>query len=229
MRAYHIWILAACLLPSCTTTKNEVTSGSSSSKLFAIYVWESKGNSLTDLHRKGGNSEIRRFIFKKCGGFDEASTFTYNPDVTILAVKIPIVDRYRFMKGMYSVLKISEADLARQRQTMKQWSSERARKAALRDIAENRIKIYWAGGVGLSPCGIPKQYLSLVKDFPHADAGIGCDTDIPSEALIYGTTYNQTVLNYLLKKQAKHVEPIAPANRSPAKHTARPRPAAGSR
>lgn len=86
----------------------------------------------------------------------------------------------------------------------KEWSEREAMAEAQHDIHLHKIKFYWHGGYASMPVGVPAQYSSLPRRYPHADGGIGCivtDQALRERQRKYSETYNKAMLSFLLKSQ----------------------------
>jgi len=54
------------------------------------------------------------------------------------------------------------------------WNPADAVKDAEKDIKTGRIQFYWSGSIAVMPVGVPFE---LAKQYPRADAGVGCVTN----------------------------------------------------
>ena len=81
------------------------------------------------------------------------------------------------------------------------WNPDDAVKEAEQDIRSGHIKFYWAGSIASRPVGVP---IEVAKNYPKADAGIGCITnDIPlrERQEEYARRYNEKIYAYIIQKQ----------------------------
>jgi hypothetical protein len=80
------------------------------------------------------------------------------------------------------------------------WNPADAVKEAEQDIRSGHIKFYWAGSIESRPVGVP---LEVAKNYPKANAGIGCVTnDIPlrERQEEYARRYNEKIYAYVSHK-----------------------------
>jgi hypothetical protein len=196
-------LLAGCATPAPRSTTPAVCAvhGVPLEPSYYFCVMYSVSNAaLVQAYAAGGNASLRALIEKQCGRFSTNSAFSFEPTGCYLFATLHLDERLRFMLGMAGHLDISAQDLASQQAHEAAWSVDRARTAARRDITNQTIRIYWAGGIASSPCGVPEKYASLILNLPKADAGIGCTPSVPPEAFRYGVEYNRVILGHLLGK-----------------------------
>jgi hypothetical protein len=80
------------------------------------------------------------------------------------------------------------------------WNPADAVKEAEQDIRSGHIKFYWAGSIASRPVAVP---LEVAKDYPKANARIGCVTnDIPlrERQEEYARRYNEKIYAYIREK-----------------------------
>jgi hypothetical protein len=80
------------------------------------------------------------------------------------------------------------------------WNPADAVKEAEQDMRSGHIKFYWAGSIGVRPVGVP---IEVAKNYPRADAGVGCVTDdIPlrERQEEYAPRYNEKIYAYITQK-----------------------------
>ena len=80
------------------------------------------------------------------------------------------------------------------------WNPADAVKQAEQDIRAGHIKFYWSGSIASRPVGVPFE---LAKNYPKANAGIGCVTnDIPlrERQEEYARRYNEKIYAYVTQK-----------------------------
>jgi len=80
------------------------------------------------------------------------------------------------------------------------WNAADAVKEAEQDIRSGHIKFYWSGSIASRPVGVPFE---VAKNYPKADAGIGCVTnDIPlrERQEEYARRYNEKIYAYISQK-----------------------------
>ena len=80
------------------------------------------------------------------------------------------------------------------------WNPADAVKEAEQDIRTGHIKFYWSGSVASMPVGVPFE---VAKQYPKADAGVGCVTnDIPlrKRQEEYARQYNAKMFAYISQK-----------------------------
>jgi hypothetical protein len=79
------------------------------------------------------------------------------------------------------------------------WNPAEAVKDAEKDISAKRVQFYWSGSIAVSPVGVP---LDFAKQYPRADAGVGCVTnDIPlrEKQEKYARLYNEKMYELVSK------------------------------
>ena len=80
------------------------------------------------------------------------------------------------------------------------WNPADAVKEAEQDIRTGHFKFYWSGSVASMPVGVPFE---VAKQYPKADAGVGCVTnDIPlrKRQEEYARQYNAKMFAYVSQK-----------------------------
>ena len=81
------------------------------------------------------------------------------------------------------------------------WNPADSVKEAEQDIRSGHIKFYWAGSIASRPVGV---LFEVAKDYPKANAGIGCVTnDIPlrERQEEYARRYNEKIYAYVTQKR----------------------------
>ena len=79
------------------------------------------------------------------------------------------------------------------------WNPTDAVRDAEKDISAKRVQFYWSGSIAVFPVGVP---LEFAKQYPRADAGVGCVTnDIPlrEKQEKYARLYNEKMCGFVLK------------------------------
>ncbi len=79
------------------------------------------------------------------------------------------------------------------------WNPAEAANDAEKDIKAQHVQFYWAGSIGVFPVGVPFEF---AKQYPKADAGIGCVTnDIPlrEKQEKYARLYNEKMYDFVSK------------------------------
>jgi len=79
------------------------------------------------------------------------------------------------------------------------WNPAEAAKDAEKDIRAQKIQFYWSGSIAVFPVGVPVEF---AKQYPRADAGVGCVTDdIPlrEKQEKYARAYNEKMYDFVSK------------------------------
>ena len=79
------------------------------------------------------------------------------------------------------------------------WNPADAARDAEKDIKAQHVQFYWSGSVAVFPVGVP---LEFAKQYPKADAGVGCVTnDVPlrEKQEKYARLYNEKMYDFVLK------------------------------
>jgi hypothetical protein len=79
------------------------------------------------------------------------------------------------------------------------WNPADAAKDAEKDIKAQHIQFYWSGSISVFPVGVPIEF---AKQYPRADAGVGCVTNhIPlrEKQEKYARQYNEKMYEFVSK------------------------------
>jgi hypothetical protein len=103
------------------------------------------------------------------------------------------------------------------------WTLDKAKAEAEKDIAEGTMKIYVSGDVAPGPAGISPELAELINGLPWAEAGIGCiisgqkEVDLREAQYHYALEYNRRVVDHLrrvregLTPRSSRTQPAQPA------------------
>jgi hypothetical protein len=72
-----------------------------------------------------------------------------------------------------------------------------ALQTARADIAAGRPRVCYAGTVGVSAVGVPRDSLHLVRDLPRFPLPCGCTDPLAMRAYRFAEVYNTEVVHYL--------------------------------
>lgn len=101
--------------------------------------------------------------------------------------------------------------------TIEDWNPSLAEVEAKQNIQNGSIKVYMSGTYAAYFPGISKEYYTLIKNLPKADAGIGCvieDVKLRKQQLEYAEKYNKIILEHLTTSSNGLDPAVNAANRS---------------
>jgi hypothetical protein len=171
---------------------------------------------IRDAYLKESSAGVVKIIHAKCGNVNVKSV-NINLDLNMMIIDFAIKDRLKIVNGMHNEFGFSQKDIDHLKKVISEWDPEIAVQNAEKDYKAGKIGFYYAGSVGSALCGLSMEKYDELKKYAVLDAGIGCTSEIPAEARIYGCIYNKTMYKLLKrnKGQNQSVQGTAPERAAP--------------